>query len=724
MGGDYSEAMRVETVDLKVSLAEPLGLYMAQIASELDMESGRLIAPEAQWRTIESAMNMACSSQGQQPFSFFITPEVSTPFSAIGKILSRIRSDDYPAPSVSLFGIEIVDAASWRKAVRDWSIEHDERLFAGCRDEQPLNAVLIVAHSADGDTIYLQPKLTSSKFEGSVYRGEQLHVGSVLYRFMTGKIAFTTLICSDFFLPDDTGRRVIDTVDFQMMKGEEPVDLIINVQHNRAPDHELFRHSLARLYDRDTPSFCTLFVNSARHEEGQRGASKVLFARSPCLRRVEPVRPYDAPVTGYEVTGEECLVHVQLKGLPRKWKDSTLDPVVVQQFDRNGNGWVAADTGHLRFVTPADSPRLSPDFLTYEDLAARASTLGLYDKAVEWFEAAAGRYEKLRKFGEAARIWGRIAAQYRTQGHYIAAQSAYAESQKLLLQVRDRSALQTRMLGWRLQMGIALVQLYHLRGNIKEMRYLVENVSREIDEALSGDLSPEEQFELGTLKLHALRQRAKVSRMSGQLARAASEYAQVFQEYHYGFAEEKAYARLGEAESLRLAQDWMPAEEAYDDVMTFADHRNDRRLQMRVCRGRAELMRAQGRDADCVRALGEMARRWEKTPYLFGRIYAHLIEGGLSLQRHAAADATHEFEEALTLAKTPAFELRIEMRFARLGLAEALRLDGSPDAVQAYRAVEKEFRDTGLTWGEETARRGTGLALENNRQEIVFLNIP
>jgi hypothetical protein len=145
---------------------------------------------------------------------------------------------------------------------------------------------------------------------------------------------------------------------------------------------------------------------------------------------------------------------------------------------------------------------------------------------------------------------------------------------------------------------------------------------------------------------------------------------------------------------------------------------------MRVHRGRAEMMRACSRFDEAECALKALAACCDRTPYLFGTIYAHLIRGGMLLQHGSVADAQREMEMALSLARQPAFDLGIEVRFAQLGLAEVLRLSGSQEAVAAYRTVEKQFRDTGVAWGEKIAQLGAELALQNDRERVVFLNIP
>ncbi|HEY4640586.1 MAG TPA: hypothetical protein VII75_04525 [Thermoanaerobaculia bacterium] len=715
--------MEIKDVKLPIRFPPALGLYVAQLGVDLDPDSGRLLDPEGQWKTIDGAIAVACDHKQQQPFSIFIAPEVSTPLSALGPLLSRIQEPDYPDQSVSILGFEIAPADEWQKNVEQYHLDYDLDFFRTALDVQPVNAVIIAVRDGEQLDVYFQPKLAPSKFEGAVYRIDNVRAGNRLYRFEAGNVAFVTLICSDFILKAPNGRKIADVLNYELQQSERAVDFVINVQHNPAPDHALFTQALNRLYDADTQHLCTLFANSAHHPNGVQGNSRILFPANRKLPPVQQVKLIEAPVCGYEVNHEECLLHIELQSL-RTRDESTYFPVVTRLFAREDGNWKEGPKEHLRFITPSDSPRLPSDFLTYETFAERAGDLGDYRKAEEWLQAAIKKYEEGEDWFAAAHACHRLGVQFRHEADYPRAQGAYARGKELLSRIRARS-FDVQMLQWKLSLGDALAGIYHLQGDIGEMLHIADRTEIEIRQYLAQTALPkEQQHKVKTLLLHLLRQTAEMNRLQGDAATAADQFGRAFRQYHWGEADERAYSLLGRAESERVMQRWTKARRHYDDVAEFARGSKDVRLQMRADRGLAELCRSQDDFKGCEQFLEKLEERTRKVTYLFGTIYTHLIRGGLLLQRGDHGGARRQFDDAHRLTIGDAFELGVEARFAKLGLAEVERMAGDDTAIAHYQALANEGCAKKIGWVTSLAEQGAKLASDGNRDDVLFINIP
>jgi tetratricopeptide (TPR) repeat protein len=566
--------------------------------------------------------------------------------------------------------------------------------------------------------------MTPSKFEGGVVTAESLLSSDYLYYFQTNGpigVSFVTLICSDFFnRPDGALSKIIDEVDFQILKRGRALDFLFNIQHNRSPDNELFLHGLRRIYDdgyKAHGDLCTIFLNAAL--DGDKGGrSKILFYKGNLLPERQPIKQLDAPVVGYELSGAQTLSSVHFKRLPRSW-DNRRDtyPVDFTCYKFSEKQWTTNKDSKIVYLAPMQTePYL--DHRSYKELAERLSVLGRFDDSIHWAKKRLSHSEERKDFHEAALAALFMAIQFRHKGELTEALKHYAHAEAHILSLTKLTP-GAALTHWRIQLGRIMVEDFMINGRCKQAHDNYQTFGREIDEYLSAHGSSDHELgwrreieQIKLYKIHLSRQCAEMQRLLGRYKRARSLFDAAYKQYSYAYGEEKAYSALGCADSLRMMGRYSEAIDKYEEVREFATIKGQRRLLARVLRNRAEILRIEDAWDVLNTTLEELTGLSNETDYRFGKIYIPLIRGAARL-RIDPKQAIEIFSQIESLvSRFSQNYLKVEFAHYLFGIAEARRLCGERESQQFYERAHKLYKETGVLWG--IIRTSVGLSLVSN----------
>jgi tetratricopeptide (TPR) repeat protein len=696
---------------------EAVRIYLSQIPTFFDKTTKRISNPQEKWDLINSIFHLVSSASDDTPFNFLILPEIAVPYRFVLDAVNRIR-ESFPENSVTIFGIELVTVAECKRLISELAIEDAEaiRVLQNREEDCPINACLVVVKEGIKKCrCYLQFKITHSKFQGALDTVENLMPSDYLYHFQSPSLSFITLICSDFFnRPAGALCKIIDEIDFNIMKKGLPLDFFFNIQYNPSPDHELFLHSLSKIYDdgyRSHGNLCTILLNSILSGYRKGGLSKILFYKESKLPEKQPIKQIDAPVVGYELTDKVTLTCLSFDRLPRSW-DSARDtyPLHIESLKLVDKKWVHnREKNSVRYLAPMEK-EVSLDYETYEELANRFSNLGDLKKSIEWAQKALSHWEKERNYHRAASMAQFMAIQYRHQGNFNEALKIYAKAESLILCLEHFTPSST-LTRWRILLGKVMVEEYLIKGRCKEAYTKYQTFSTDIDEYLSTYNHPDDisKTEIELYKTHIIRQQAEMLRLLGCYKKALRLFTEAYNRYSYVYAEEKAYSALGQADCHRLLGKHEIALRKYDEAEEYATVKKDKRLLARVLRNKAELYRVIGNDKVVFSLLSQLAVLSEETNYLLGKIYFYLIKGA----DHLSSDPKKSIEVLTQIQNLiPEFSkthLKIEYAHYILGLAEAKRLSGEPEARTYYEQAYKLYKETGVLWGIVRASIGISI---------------
>jgi tetratricopeptide (TPR) repeat protein len=710
--------MKIIPKQLNINIKnEAVRIYLAQISTDLDKHTKRISNPQEHWGVIDSIFRLVSSAAETTPFNFLILPEIAVPYAFVPDAVNFIR-DAFPENSVTIFGIELITVKECQRLMQELGIRDAETkpVMDTREDDRPVNACLIAVKERGGECrCYLQFKITHSKFEGALDTVENLLPSDYLYYFKSPNLNFVTLICSDFFnRPSGELCKIIDEIDFNILKQGEPLDFFFNIQYNPSPDHGLFLHSLSKIYDDGYGAhgnLCTVFLNSIISGNRKGGLSKILFYKKSKLPEKQPLKQIDAPVVGYELTGDVTLTCLSFDRLRRSW-DSARDtyPVHFASFKLVGGEWHSNNSeNNTRYLAPMEKQGFL-DYETYEELADRFSHSGDYERAIEWSAKALSHWEEERDHYRAAKTALFMAIQYRHQGRFNDALQVYAKAEDFILRLADLTPT-SHLTRWRIQLGRIMVEDYLIKGRCKVAYSKYQTFGLDMDEYLSTYPQPHDisKVEIELYKTHLIRQQAEMLRLRGSYTKALNFFKKAYERYSYVYAEEKANAALGQADCLRLLGEYEAALDKYDEAKDYARTKKDKRLLAKVLRNKAELHRVTNDDQAVLAILGELALISDKTNYLFGKIYLHLIKGGVHLKSDPAK-AIEVLTQIQSL--TPQFSksyLKIEYAHYILGVAEAKRLCGDPQAAAGYQEAYKLYKETDVLWG--IVRASVGLSM-------------
>ena len=304
--------------------SEAIGIYLCQIRTSLDSSTKKEKNPGGKWKTIKSILEFVSKTANSRPFNILIFPEICLPYRYI-KGFNRFIEHKFPDNTVTIVGIEIISVNECINLADSLGIKKLEvmELLKSAHRGQPVNSCLIIAkQGASKCRYFLQIKIAHSKFEGDLDNIKNILLSNYAYYFNSRNINFVVLICSDFFnRPVGKFMKIIDAIDYEILKKGKPLDFIINIQYNPSPDDERFLHSLSRIFDdgyHTHGNLCVIFLNSV-FGIIKGGFSKVLFHKDAKLQKTQPVKQIDAPVVGYEFSKKEMLAHYYFDRLPRSW---------------------------------------------------------------------------------------------------------------------------------------------------------------------------------------------------------------------------------------------------------------------------------------------------------------------------------------------------------------------------------------------------------------------
>jgi hypothetical protein len=346
-----SKGLTVQDVVLPLELAglsmsvcclQPKNLLLADNTVEASDQKSELL------RRVLAPILRHDRSHKNSSLEVIVIPEVSTPKSLVPGLIELMR--DVRVPTILVAGVEHMSCNEYVALAKSIKGKHAEPQWAEASSEDRTNPALIVASQPGTKPVaYLQPKLSPSKFEAGVMEEDTIVAGDHIYRFSlrAGGFSFMVLTCSDIFsrLAGHTVKP-IDDVGWRLAN-DEPLDMIINLQHTTDNDHPLFVRSLQELFkdgygrreDLIVVESNAVLPGTGGLEEG--GKSKLLLWHEKPIQQTRAVRGTRAPVTGYEMPLGECVVRFRFDRLPAK-------------------GTSARTTG--RFITSASThtvPRLS-----------------------------------------------------------------------------------------------------------------------------------------------------------------------------------------------------------------------------------------------------------------------------------------------------------------------------------------------------------------------------
>jgi tetratricopeptide (TPR) repeat protein len=710
------------SIDFKT---EAVGIYLSQIMSVLDDTTKKLKNPKEKWNIIKSIFEFVSSSNN--PFNFLIFTEIAIPYTHLQEIINIIE-EKFPVNTVTILGIEIISVKECKTIIEELEIERKEtnRILQKADEAQIVNPCLIIVKPQKKKCLFfLQFKISHSKYQGDLDNIKNLLPSDFMYYFKSKNLNFVTLICSDFFnRPSGLLTKIVDEIDYKILKRGLPLDFIINIQYNPSPDHELFLHSLNRIYDDGYKShghLCTIFLNSILPGTRKGGLSKVIFYKDLKLPERQPLKQIDAPIVGYEFPESEMLIYLSFERLPKSW-DPKRDvyPLHLECYEFVGKTWRLSRTDNIHYIAPMEK-ETSFDFQTYEELAYRLSNLGKFDKSIEWAKKAQKHYDDKKNFIKAASMGLFIAIQYRHQGKFCESLENYAMAESLALREK-KLTLESKFIIWRIKAGRIMVEDYLINGDCKKAYQEYDELIKEIDDYLRGNQQIDNDYKkkIELYKIHATRQQAEMLRLLGSYDEALKLFRKAYKQYNYFYAEEKAYSVLGQGDCLRMLGKFDDAMEKYKEAMEFAQEKRNKRLQMRVLRNMAELCRANGRDiTNFLEKLRELSN---ETNYLFGKLYYFLIEGGLYLKKDIKK-AEEFFSKANELSQINGEHLKIEYAHSMFGLAEVKRLRKDTSAVEDYSRALELYNKTGVLWGIERTKKGIHM-INGSTNEILFINIP
>lgn len=707
----------IKPIHLGINIeTEAIKVYLAQILTDIDENTKRLRSPDEKWERIKGILQFASSSIN--PF-FLVFPEVSIPYTYAKQAVDFIR-DKFPPDSITVLGIELIQVKDCKSIVRDLSIQRQEinRVLESANNDKPVNPCLIIIKQNYKCRYFLQLKITPSKYEGTLDDVENLLDSNFIYYFKSKDLNFIVLICSDFFnMRTGLYTKIIDEIDYGILKKGEPLDFIINIQHNPSPDHHLFLHSLGRVYDdgyKGHGDLCVIFLNSILSGVNKGGLSKILFYKERKIPEKQPLKQIGAPVVGYEFPENEVLIGVFFDRLPKSWDDKR-DFVPLHydfyEIDRSECKMVKNKQKYpIYYITPTEKEAsLTHD--SYQELALRLSNLGNFDKAIEWAKKAQDYYNKRKEFLNAAKLGLFIAIQYRHKGECNNSLQNYAVAESVIRRIKKESP-KSKITLWRIEAGRVMVKDYLINGDCKrayrEYNRLIEDIVHYLQNRPKIDYTDKKELEL--YKIHAIRQQAEMLRIVGDYNKALKLFRYAYKQYNYIYAEEKAYSALGQGDSLRMLGKFSDALKKYAEAEEFAQLKKNNRLLARVLRNKAEVYRAKRKIESVKDCLDKLKKLSDKTNYRFGKIYYFLISGGLCLQKNNSEDAESFFKDAISLSTRDPDSLKIEHAHSLFGLAETQRLNRNiTESIKQYKKSNKMYKEIGSVWG--MIRTSIGLAI-------------
>lgn len=394
--------------------SEAIGLYLAQIKFNISPETKGIINAEEQWNAISHLLSKAAKDAHDMPFSFLLLPEVSLPSRYVSNFFSLVENQ-FPDNSITIVGLELMTLATCQRIIRDIHVgqvaKEVNSILSWQPTNKPVNACLIIDRpSKAGIRCFLQYKITPSKYEGELDNASTLMPSSFVYYCQCSlgasviPLSFLTLVCSDMFnapTGNNGSRKIVDNINYNILKANKPLDFLFNIQYTPA-DQDEFIQSLRKLYEDGSGgdrNLCTIMLNAVQdsHFGGAfGGCSKVLFHRVHSVPETTSIKQIDASVCGYDLGTQEKLYYLSFERLTRSWRSDEGTCQLHLEFRHFQENDANIKESTLSSVFPMER-ETSLKHKTYRHLCYRLSSLGEYDKAIEWAEREVKHWEKKDK---------------------------------------------------------------------------------------------------------------------------------------------------------------------------------------------------------------------------------------------------------------------------------------------------------------------------------------
>lgn len=720
--------MFIEETQLEITLQnEGTNIYLAQIKNEIDTDTKRL---KNVVKKNEVITNVFESIKHKSNLSFLVFPEVSIPLNSLPHFFEKTKSY-LPNNSVCILGVELMSISDYITLIKANDILETENFWNRIKEEnleeKLINVALIITKTNNQLNIFTQTKIQPSKFEGDIEYGKSLFDGEILKVFYANNLIFTVLICSDFFnRAKNQHQRIIDDLDYKILKEKnKPLDFIFNIQHNPAPDHDFFTHSLSRIYDDghdNKKNICTIFLNSII-SDNKGGLSKILFYqdKKSIIQGNKPIKLLKAPVKGIEIPQEELLIELNLELLPKAWDDRNSYPIKFNLKRLNAN---QTNTENFKIVLPMEIDNFL-NYKSYEDLAKRLSDLGKFEKAIECERIAIKYYQGQHDYKNLAFAHKFIAMQYRHMGSFQQSLTAYAqaeaEAQKVLLE--NTGDHETKLLLWRIEAGRIMIKDYLIKVKCQDAIEKYQILSKEHEEYIADNilfLSEQEKREILSYKNHLNRQIAEMERIIGNYDKALNIFQQALVEYKFYQIEEQAYCIYGIANSERMLERFNDAMIHYDEAEEVAKHHHFDSLYIRILRNKCELLRHTQKDIS--KPLEKLKTMSYENEMRFGKIYYWLIKGCSNILSNSE-EALSCFKDASILCKPDKDqETTLELAHTNFGIGEVKRIMGDLESANIhYLKALNVYRDK-CGWGVKNITQA--MQADENVKKIFIMNMP
>lgn len=341
---------------------------------------------------------------------------------------------------------------------------------------------------------------------------------------------------------------------------------------------------------------------------------------------------------------------------------------------------------------------------------------GRYDSAASLAKRAVAGAEAAEDKRLIAHWADRVADAYRAIGLLREASAFYAVSwakaQEALAETPDDLKLRYQI--GKTRFGQIMVDDYLVRGAFAEAHSRHAQLLSDVDALLRDGVPELLRAEISHRRIHVKRQQAEMLRYLGRYGEALKNIREVLNEYPVSAHEPRSYARLSEADSLRLQGDINAACTIYAEVETTARERHLDGLLGAVMWRKACLLQLADGDGQFDNCLKEVAQLADENPkrYRFMVIYSLLLRASGKVADAGKADAA--LRKAEKFGPLRADYLVAEYAHAALCRGEIFRQFKLP--LQAGDAFEKAFLSytrMECRWGMVRAWIGLRLAGRN-----------
>lgn len=247
-----------QIVEKKLRITFPprqhLHVLTCQIPNHLERRNlvYRLAAPEQNWQTVRSVLELAGAGPGSlKKANFIFFPESVLPFERIPEALAHI--DRLRPNTVTTIGIGPIHLSQYAGLLEQFATDNREALAsvhedldAGESDHLPVNCCLIAVKEGDGTLrVFLEAKSHPFAGEENLDSDHYLYRGKIfpLFRCQPSCYNFMALICIDYAYRDlyqSNISVIIDKANQLFFESRQKLDLLAVIECNPKPEHPAF----------------------------------------------------------------------------------------------------------------------------------------------------------------------------------------------------------------------------------------------------------------------------------------------------------------------------------------------------------------------------------------------------------------------------------------------------------------------------------------------------